>query len=575
MASLKISETLSLPLEAVTSTFCILAIRGVGKTHTASVMAEEMLKNRQPICVYDPTGAWWGLKTSADGQHPGFSVVIFGGEHADVPLEEESGALIARVIVEKRIPAILDVNLLRKGARIRFMTAFCEELYHRNREPLHLFLDEAHTVAPQNLKAMPELARLVGALEDIMLQGRRKGLGITAISQRPAILNTTIRTMCETLICMRIIGPHDRKAILEWVEAHSTQAESKTMLDSLATLKKGQGWVWSPALLNVFKLVQFRQRETFDSSATPEVGKKSVTPQAFAAVDLKTLGEQIQATVEKAKADDPKELKRRIAELEKQIATQPIGSGVIARLTKERDDALASSEQARQLGHSFQSRFAGMVAAIDAFFETQAEARVLPLAVPLPVNREPLPAARIPSVARVVQAPPPAAQREGLTGPQTRILAALSKGLSIGKESLNRTWTGFLAGASPKSSSFINNLSALRTKGLLDYRPGGLLCLTPAGVDASGGVAEPMSETGLHSAILGMLTGPQQRILDALLKIRGKSVQRSDLADAAGASSTSSSFINNLSALRSLGVLDYESGGYVHADSNLFLGGHR
>src|SRR5262245_12978642 len=129
---LKLSNDLSLPIDAVTQTFAILAKRGVGKTHTASVMAEEMLAAGQPIVVYDPTGAWWGLKSSADGKQPGYPVVVFGGEHADVPLEETAGATVAAVIVEKRIPAILDCGLMRKGARIRFMTDFCETLYHKN-----------------------------------------------------------------------------------------------------------------------------------------------------------------------------------------------------------------------------------------------------------------------------------------------------------------------------------------------------------------------------------------------------------------------------------------------------------
>src|SRR3954471_6994001 len=98
MSKLHIADGLSLPLDAVTSTFAVMGIRGSGKTHTASVMAEEMLKAGQPIVVYDPTGAWFGLKTSADGKRPGFPVVIFGGEHPDVPLEESAGETIAKVI---------------------------------------------------------------------------------------------------------------------------------------------------------------------------------------------------------------------------------------------------------------------------------------------------------------------------------------------------------------------------------------------------------------------------------------------------------------------------------------------
>ena len=42
--TLHISDNLILPLDAVTQTFAIMAKRGVGKTHTGSIMAEEMLK---------------------------------------------------------------------------------------------------------------------------------------------------------------------------------------------------------------------------------------------------------------------------------------------------------------------------------------------------------------------------------------------------------------------------------------------------------------------------------------------------------------------------------------------------
>jgi DNA helicase HerA-like ATPase len=72
MSKLRIAENLSLPEDAVTQTFVILAKRGVGKTLAASVMAEEMLKIGQPIVVYDPTGAWWGLKSSKNGKAAGY-----------------------------------------------------------------------------------------------------------------------------------------------------------------------------------------------------------------------------------------------------------------------------------------------------------------------------------------------------------------------------------------------------------------------------------------------------------------------------------------------------------------------
>lgn len=96
---LKISDDVWLPIDAVTQTFGIFAKRGVGKTFLAGVLAEEMLKHRQQVVILDPTGASWGLKSSANGKAAGFPLVIFGGDHGDVPLEARAGELVADFVV--------------------------------------------------------------------------------------------------------------------------------------------------------------------------------------------------------------------------------------------------------------------------------------------------------------------------------------------------------------------------------------------------------------------------------------------------------------------------------------------
>jgi DNA helicase HerA-like ATPase len=88
---IRLAPGLDLPDEAVTQTFAILAKRGVGKTNTATVMVEEMVRRHLPVVAIDPIGVWWGLRYAKDGKGPGLPVVIFGGEHADVPLEESMG----------------------------------------------------------------------------------------------------------------------------------------------------------------------------------------------------------------------------------------------------------------------------------------------------------------------------------------------------------------------------------------------------------------------------------------------------------------------------------------------------
>jgi len=319
--SLRLAPALPLPLDAVTQTFGILGKRGSGKTNTASVLTEQFIMHRLPVVYVDPIGVTWGFKYSRDGKGPGLPVVIIGGEHADVPLEETGGAVIADFLIEHRVPTVLDLGLFSKGAQRRFMVDFAERLYLKNRSALHVMLDECDTFVPQRIDHGGE--RLVGAINDLVRKGRARGLGVTLISQRPALVNKDVLTQVETLIAHRMTGPQDRDAIERWIEHNANHVTGDTVLASLQELVDGEAWVWSPSWLGILKRMRINLRETFDSSATPKAGARVVTPKHAAAVDLAALRTKLAATIEKKKADDPNELKRQIAELKKQLAAKP------------------------------------------------------------------------------------------------------------------------------------------------------------------------------------------------------------------------------------------------------------
>ena len=338
---LVLAPELSLPLEAVTETFAILAKRGAGKTYAAAVLVEEMLKAGQTVVVADPVGVWWGLRSGADGSGPGLPVAILGGDHADAPLSPEAGAAAADLAAEERLSLVLDLSHFTPPEQTRFMIAFAERLYRRNRRPLHLVLDEADQFVPQ----VPESGQqpLLWAMNRIVRLGRARGLGVTLISQRPAVLAKNVLTQAEVLVALRLTSPQDRKAVEAWVSAHDAPERRQEMLASLASLPVGTAWVWSPGWLDVLVKVRVRRRETFDSSATPKVGQAEggqarAEPAALAPVDLDRLRARL-ALVEGATLEDaePAELRRRLgasqervaalerAALEKQAATaQPL-----------------------------------------------------------------------------------------------------------------------------------------------------------------------------------------------------------------------------------------------------------
>lgn len=512
MHKLRISDSLSLPLEAVTQTFAILAKRGVGKTYTAAVMVEEMLEAGQQVVVVDPIGVWFGLRSSADGSSAGYDIVVFGGEHSDVPLEENSGEVIATAIIENGFSAILDLSLLRKGAQVRFMTAFAETLYRLNRKPIHLSVDEADAFCPQ--RPMRDEARLLGAFEDIVRRGRARGIGVTLITQRAAVINKNVLTQCEVLICLRTIAPQDREAIDAWIEVHGTEKQRAEMMEHLASLPIGTAYFWSPGWLDIFKKVEVRKRLTFDSSSTPKVGEKIVAPKQIAAVDLKRLGKQINDSIERAKANDPAQLKAKIRQLEKEAAkpvtlkptiilNKPV-TKMIAPLTEADHRRI---EKAMVQGLAIMEKLEKAISRIKALGTTATQNRPIvtsraPIATPHRATAQP------PTPKATIQQP----DGEVKIGKGAReVLKAIAQGQDGATDTQIAVLTGY------KATSRAVFRQQLTAKGYIE--PGGRQYIaTPSGIDWLGSDFEPLpTGTALREYWLKTLTGGELKLFEVYI----------------------------------------------------------
>lgn len=108
---LRIASELILPADYVAGgSLGILGKRGAGKTFTSRVLTEELFAAQVHLVILDPMGVFWGLRSDGQGASGGLPIPIFGGRHADAPLEPDAGLLMADLVVEERLSMILDMS---------------------------------------------------------------------------------------------------------------------------------------------------------------------------------------------------------------------------------------------------------------------------------------------------------------------------------------------------------------------------------------------------------------------------------------------------------------------------------
>lgn len=310
-----------LPLDIVTMTQAILARKRSGKSYTAQKIAEELLLAGQQIVAIDPTSAWWGLRSSADGSGPGFPVVVFGGEHGDAALDYRAGATLARAVVEHHFSAIFDVGNMVYEEQCKFTASFANELLRLNREAMHVFIDEADVFAPEKAFGKEEKMSL-HAVSRMVKQGGIKGIGCTMITQRPQVLNKNILSQVDLLTVLRMSGPLEIDIMVKWIRSEVSVEFADQVRAALPSLPVGTAFVCS-APQEIGERVVIGQKQTFNSGATPKPGERKAEPKVLAPIDIQRLGEQVAKAVQEQKEQDPAELRKTVADLRRQLAAKP------------------------------------------------------------------------------------------------------------------------------------------------------------------------------------------------------------------------------------------------------------
>ncbi len=128
--------------------------------------------------------------------------------------------------------------------------------------PIFVLLEEAHRFAPAH-----EPSRCKQVIRTILSEGRKFGLGVGLITQRPGKLDADVMSQCMSQFILRIVNPVDQDSLKYGVEA-----AGRDLLKELPALSKGQVIV-AGACVNTPLLCRVRTRltkhggETLDAPA--------------------------------------------------------------------------------------------------------------------------------------------------------------------------------------------------------------------------------------------------------------------------------------------------------------------
>lgn len=107
--------------------------------------------------------------------------------------------------------------------------------------PILLMCEEAHAYIPRTAES--QLAGSRKSMERIAKEGRKYGVGLAVVSQRPHEVSETVLAQCGTFICLRITNPDDQAYV------RSLVPESEGDLVSvLAGLGRGEALVLGDAV---------------------------------------------------------------------------------------------------------------------------------------------------------------------------------------------------------------------------------------------------------------------------------------------------------------------------------------
>jgi len=549
----------------VESRMLVTATSGAGKSWALRRILEQTHGQVQHL-VIDPEDEFHTLREKYDD-------VLAGRHGGDCPADLRSAELLARKLLELGVSAIVGIYELQHRDRIRFVRLFLESLVNAPRDlwrPCLIVVDEAHVFCPQAGEA-----ESAGAVIDLLSRGRKRGFCGILATQRLSKLHKDAAAEAGNVLVGRSTLDVDVK------RAADSLGFAEKDKGRVRNLENGQFFAYGPAIAREVTLVKVGPVGT----THPRPGQRGQAPPPAPARIRSVLAElqDLPAEAEK-KAATESELRKRVAELERELRTKPVSVVDPEVINCARKEAAAAVHNTyRPLIDDLFQDLERMKSTLDivrsAVIFTEAITEPSPkiaaaAPAPAPVVRQDRTTQPIPQVTRhassfstTKEAPKP----DTLKGPERRILDAIAWLQSLGQDAPRQVAVAFLAGYTIGGGAFNNPRGALRSAGLVEYVGSDRIRLTAEGSKLANFPTAALSAEELQARILERLEGPQQRILKVLIDAYPKALTNEECARRAGYTPNAGAYNNPRGALRSLGLIEYPGAGQVVALPVLFL----
>ena len=122
------------------------------------------------------------------------------------PSDNSNGGV--KIIDFSEVPSDVLPLIASLVARVIFAVQQWSEVH----TPIAIFCDEAHLYIPASSESSMD-SQSVGSFERIAKEGRKYGVGLVVISQRPSEVNRTVLSQCNNFVAMRLTNADDQAVI--------------------------------------------------------------------------------------------------------------------------------------------------------------------------------------------------------------------------------------------------------------------------------------------------------------------------------------------------------------------------